>query len=190
MNRRHTAKDYLAWIEKIRKARPDIALSSDFIVGFPGETDKDFKATIDLVKEVRYAQAYSFKYSPRPGTPAAEAQQLPEALKAERLSKLQALLNAHQQAFNEKTVGRTFEVLFERAGKYRGQIVGKSPYMQAVHVSLGNATGTPYDGAKEGLKTLHTSTVIGRLAGVKITQAGPNSLEGELTTPSKTRTAA
>jgi tRNA-2-methylthio-N6-dimethylallyladenosine synthase len=119
----------------LRAARPDIALSSDFIVGFPGETDKEFEETIRLVESVFYSYAYSFKYSPRPGTPAAsDEHQLPEEIKHERLMRLQALINRQQAAFNQSTVGKTVSVLFEKDGKIDGQIVGKSPYMQSVHV--------------------------------------------------------
>ncbi|MEE8294316.1 MAG: tRNA (N6-isopentenyl adenosine(37)-C2)-methylthiotransferase MiaB [Sphingomonadales bacterium] len=191
MNRRHTVSEYMVWIEKIRKVRPDIALSSDFIVGFPGETDADFSATLELVKEVEYAQAYSFKYSPRPGTPAATSEdQVPEPVKAHRLQELQELLNTHQRAFNNKTVGRGVDVLFERAGKFPGQIVGRSPYMQAVHVSLGDSHEGAYDKAREDISALNTKNYMGRLVKVEITKAGPNSLEGKLVVPSKTRTAA
>jgi len=191
MNRRHRAKDYLVWIEKIRKARPDIALSSDFIVGFPGETDADFQKTLDLVRTVKYAQAYSFKYSPRPGTPAATAEgQVPEALKAERLAELQTLLNAHQLEFNQGTVGETLEVLFEREGKFKDQVVGRSPYLQAVHVSLGQNPKSAYDEGQEGSKALHSKNFIGRMAKVEITKAGPNSLEGKIVSPHTARNAA
>jgi tRNA-2-methylthio-N6-dimethylallyladenosine synthase len=135
MNRKHTADHYMNIIHKLRAARPDIALSSDFIVGFPGETDKEFEETIRLVESVFYSYAYSFKYSPRPGTPAAsDEHQLPEEIKHERLMRLQALINRQQAAFNQSTVGKTVSVLFEKDGKIDGQIVGKSPYMQSVHV--------------------------------------------------------
>jgi tRNA-2-methylthio-N6-dimethylallyladenosine synthase len=162
MNRRHTAADYLDIVERLRKARPDLALSSDFIVGFPGETDADFEATLALVREVGFASSYSFKYSPRPGTPGAERDdQIAEAAKRERLAALQALLEEQRQAFNAASVGRTFDVLFEKPGRHEGQIAGKSPYMQAVHVN----------GAAE---------VIGGVARVAIVAAGPNSLAGRL----------
>jgi len=191
MNRRHTVSDYMVWIEKIRKARPDIALSSDFIVGFPGETDADFAATLRLVRDVEYAQAYSFKYSPRPGTPAAVSkEQVAEDVKAERLKELQDLLNTHQRAFNGKMVGRKVEVLFERPGKFPGQIVGRSPYMQAVHVSLGDNADEAYDKGQEDLSALNSKNYMGRLVNVEITKAGPKSLEGKLVVSSKTRTAA
>jgi tRNA-2-methylthio-N6-dimethylallyladenosine synthase len=162
MNRRHTADDYRRLVARIRAARPDIALSGDFIVGFPGETDADFAATLRLVTEVGYASAYSFKYSQRPGTPAAVAgSQVPEAVKAERLSALQQLLDAQQQAFNHATVGRTLPVLFERAGRHPGQLVGRSPYLQAVHAAADDR-------------------LLGRIAAVTIVEARPNSLAGVL----------
>ncbi len=133
MNRKHDTEFYLDIITRLRKIRPDIALSSDFIVGFPGETDKEFEETLALVNTVKYAQAYSFKYSPRPGTPAAVSEdQLAEEVKKIRLSRLQALLMEHQTQFNEASIGKRFEVLFDRAGKYEGQLLGKSPYMQSV----------------------------------------------------------
>ena len=162
MNRKHTAEEYITIIEKLRAARPDIALSSDFIVGFPGETDADFKATMALAETVGYAQAYSFKYSPRPGTPAAEHEiQVDEADKSKRLALLQGLLNRQQEAFNSWTVGKTVPVLFEKQGKYAGQLVGKSPYLQSVHVQ-------------------DAAHLMGELVEVEITDAGPNSLSGEL----------
>lgn len=166
MNRRHTADDYLRIVERLRKARPDIALSSDFIVGFPGESDADFADTLRMVTEVGYAQAYSFKYSPRPGTPAAaEAQQLPETVKAERLAGLQQLLGEQAVAFNAGCVGRTLPVLLERSGRKPGQLVGRSPYMQAVHLSVPEV-------ARQRL--------IGALLDVEIEAAHPNSLAGRL----------
>ena len=135
MNRRHTADDYLALIERIRAARPDIALSGDFIVGFPGETDEDFEATLDLVRKVRYVAAYSFKYSPRAGTPGAGmADQVPEAVKDARLQTLQALLNEHQADFVGALRGKPVEILIERPGKEPGQVVGRSPWLQPVIV--------------------------------------------------------
>ncbi len=134
MNRRHTRADYLAVIERLRTARPDIAFSSDFIVGFPGETEDDFSDTLHLVGEVGYASAFSFKYSPRPGTPAAEMEQLPEAVKDERLQRLQREIDRHQAAFMARCEGQTFDVLFERTGRHPGQIVGRSPYLQPVQV--------------------------------------------------------
>ncbi len=160
MNRKHRASDYLRIVERLRTARPDIALASDFIVGFPGESERDFERTMALVREVGYAQAYSFKYSARPGTPAAaDPLQVPEAAKSERLACLQDLLNGQQQAFNRNCVGKRLPVLFERDGKRHGQLVGRSPYMQAVHAEAGAAR-------------------IGDLAEVEILAAGPNSLSG------------
>ena len=164
MNRKHTAGSYIEVIEKLRAVRPDIALSGDFIVGFPGETEEDFKDTMRLVETVGYAQSYSFKYSPRPGTPAAEKEQVPEEEKVTRLALLQGLLNRQQEAFNRTSDGKIFEILFDREGKQPGQLVGKSPYMQSVHVV--NATEQGYQ--------------IGQLAKVKITEARPHSLAGEL----------
>ena len=162
MNRQHTADDYRRIVERVRTARADIALSSDFIVGFPGESDKDFEATLALVDEVGYAQAFSFKYSRRPGTPASAARrQIPEDVKAARLQALQALLARQQQAFNRACEGRTLAVLFEKPGRKPGQAVGRSPYLQPVHV----------DGAEH---------LIGRVREVKIVEAQPNSLKGAL----------
>ncbi|MGF7159028.1 tRNA-2-methylthio-N6-dimethylallyladenosine synthase [Rhodoligotrophos appendicifer] len=138
MNRRHRAEDYLKIIDRIRMARPDIALSSDFIVGFPGETDADFEATLQLVEAVGYASAFSFKYSPRPGTPAAELdEQVPETLKSERLARLQDYLNAQQRAFHLACIGREMDVLIEKPGRRPGQMAGRSPYLQAVHIEHG-----------------------------------------------------
>jgi len=135
MNRQHTVHDYLTLVETLRQARPDIALSGDFIVGFPGENEADFEATLALVRRVGYAQAYSFKYSPRPGTPAATAAaHVPEEVKTERLARLQALLADQARAFNGAMVGRTVPVLLDRAGKRPGQLAGRSPYLQAVHL--------------------------------------------------------
>ncbi len=166
MNRQHTAEDYLRIVERLRRACPDIALSSDFIVGFPGESDADHAATLRLVTEVGYAQAYSFKYSPRPGTPAAvEEQQLPETVKTERLAGLQQLLGAQAAAFNESCVGRTLPVLFEKPGRRPGQLAGRSPYMQSVHVALPEVA---------------QQRLIGKLMAVEIEAAFPNSLAGRL----------
>ncbi|MCX7323839.1 MAG: tRNA (N6-isopentenyl adenosine(37)-C2)-methylthiotransferase MiaB [Hyphomicrobiales bacterium] len=135
MNRKHSAAGYRDIIAKVRAVRPDIALSSDFIVGFPGETDADFDATMRLIDDVRYATVFSFKYSPRPGTPASgAAEQIPEAVKSERLAILQARVEEHRQAFNAATIGRRVDVLLERAGRHPGQLSGKSPYLQTVQV--------------------------------------------------------
>ena len=136
MNRRHTRADYLRALEKLRAAQPEIAFSSDFIVGFPGESEVDFAATLSLVEEVGFAAAYSFKFSARPGTPAAEMTgEVPEDVQIARLARLQALIDAHQDAFNRRAVGESFDVLFEKPGKYPGQLVGRSPYLQPVHVA-------------------------------------------------------
>jgi len=162
MNRRHTAESYVRLIEKIRAARPDIALSGDFIVGFPGESDKDFQATLALMREVSYASAFSFKYSRRPGTPAsAMPGQVPEPLKEERLAELNQLLDEQQRAFNAAQVGRTLDVLIERPGRHPGQIAGRSPYLQAVHL--------------EGSESL-----IGQIVPVRIEAAAKMSLAGVL----------
>jgi tRNA-2-methylthio-N6-dimethylallyladenosine synthase len=162
MNRAHTAQSYLDLVARIRAARPDIALSGDFIVGFPGETEADFQATLDLIEAVGYASAFSFKYSRRPGTPAAAMSgQVEEDMKSERLARLQALLERQQQAFNRSTVGRTLPVLFERIGRNPGQIVGRSPYLQGVWAH----------GPAE---------LIGQIAEVEIEGSGSNSLSGKL----------
>ncbi len=160
MNRGHTAETYLRLIERIRVARPDIALSGDFIVGFPGETDEDFRATLDLVREVGYASAFTFKYSPRPGTPAAEDEnQVPEAEKTARLHELQALIAAQQKAFNASAVGRTLPVLLEKPGRDAGQLVGRSPYLQSVHLDA-------------------DQSLIGMIVDTHITGVGTNTLSG------------
>jgi tRNA-2-methylthio-N6-dimethylallyladenosine synthase len=165
MNRKHTADDYRAIVAKLRAARPDLALSSDFIVGFPGETDEDFEATMALVRDVQYAMAYSFKYSPRPGTPAADMEnQVDEDVKSERLRILQDELSRQQQAFNAATVGSVQPVLFEKPGRYDGQWVGKSPFMQSVSV----------DGAD------NAGIVAGMVRDVEITHLHSNSLGGRL----------
>jgi tRNA-2-methylthio-N6-dimethylallyladenosine synthase len=162
MNRRHTRADYLAAIARMRAAQPAIAFSSDFIVGFPGETDDDFEETLSLIEAVGFASAFSFKYSPRPGTPAAEmAAQVPEPVKSERLQRLQAALDRHQKAFNAGCVGKTFDVLFEKPGRYPGQMVGRSPYLQPVQV-------------------MAASSVIGSIGRVTINEAIANSLFGEM----------
>ncbi len=166
MNRGHTADDYLRLVDRLREARPDLALSGDFIVGFPGESDAEFEATLDLVRRVGYAQAYSFKYSPRPGTPAALMPgQVPEPVKAERLAELQALLDAQQRAFNEASVGREMTVLLDRRGKRPGQLAGRSPYMQAVHVAL------PEDRLGEVVRVRIARAHANSLAGVPLAEA-------------------
>jgi len=162
MNRQHTADGYRRLAERIRAARPDIALSSDFIVGFPGESDRDFEATLALVRDVNFAGAFSFKYSRRPGTPAAAARkQIPNDVKDARLGALNDLLLAQQEAFKRACAGRTLDVLFEKPGRRAGQAVGRSPYLQAVHV----------DGAAH---------LIGSIRRVAIDAVCPNSLEGSL----------
>jgi tRNA-2-methylthio-N6-dimethylallyladenosine synthase len=161
MNRSHTADSYLRLLDRFRAARPDIALSGDFIVGFPAETEADFKATLRLVDTVGYAQAFSFKYSPRPGTPAATMDgQVPREVMDERLQRLQAALNRDQLAFNEASVGKRCKVLVERRGKHPGQWLGKSPWLQSVHF--------------EG------EAAIGELVEVELAEAGPNSLHARL----------
>ncbi len=162
MNRRHTTADYLSVIAAVRQARPDIAISGDFIVGFPGESDADFAATLSLVREVSYAAAFSFKYSPRPGTPAAAADgQVPDEVKAERLAALQRLLKDQQQTFNRATVGHTVPVLLERKGRHSRQLVGRSPWLQAVHVDAGERH-------------------LGSIMDVTLTEARANSMAGML----------
>jgi tRNA-2-methylthio-N6-dimethylallyladenosine synthase len=133
MNRRHTADDYRRTVQKLREAQPSIAFSSDFIVGYPGESELDFRATLDIAAEIGFAQAYSFKYSPRPGTPASAEKQLPEPIKEERLAALQELLREQQRAFNDAAVGTTIPVLFEKPGRHAGQLVGRSPWFHPVH---------------------------------------------------------
>jgi len=136
MNRRHTARDFRVIVERLRSARPDLALSTDLIVGHPGESEEDFQATLDFVEEIRFAQAFSFKYSPRPGTRAASASgQVPEEAKSKRLAALQQLLAKQQREFNEASVGRVLPVLLEKPGRHTGQLVGRSPYLQSVHVN-------------------------------------------------------
>ncbi|NJO38795.1 MAG: radical SAM protein, partial [Rhizobiales bacterium] len=140
MNRQHDADSYLRLVDRLREARPDLALSSDFIVGFPGESDQDFEATMTLVERVGFAQAFSFKYSPRPGTPASgQRKQVKDEVKSERLARLQALLSRQADDFNRRTVGRSLPVLLERPGRHPGQLAGKSPYLQAVHVEAAGA---------------------------------------------------
>ena len=160
MNRGHAAGDYRRIAERLRADRPDLALSTDIIVGFPGETDDDFEATLALVREIGFAGAFSFKYSPRPGTPAALAEhQVAEAIKDDRLQRLQALLRTQQDAFNRSMIGRVLPVLFERTGRHDGQIAGRSPYLQAVHVH-------------------GPAAWLGTVRNVEILAVGPNSLTG------------
>jgi tRNA-2-methylthio-N6-dimethylallyladenosine synthase len=162
MNRRHTRADYLDAIARIRAARPGMAFSSDFIVGFPGENEDDFRQTLSLVDDVGYAAAFSFKYSPRPGTPAASMpDQVSEEVMSERLYRLQAAIDRHQARFNAQHVGHTIEVLLEKAGRYAGQIVGRSPYLQPVHV-------------------MASARMIGEIAAVTVTEISAYSLLGTL----------
>jgi tRNA-2-methylthio-N6-dimethylallyladenosine synthase len=160
MNRKHTAAEYIALVTRLRRARPDLALSTDIIVGFPGETEEEFESTLAIVREVGFAQAYSFKYSQRPGTPAATMDgQVDEAAKAERLDRLQTLLESQQAAFYDRLVGRTVPVLFERAGRKPGQLVGRSPYLQLVHADA-------------------SAELLGRIVMTEIVEARANSLAG------------
>ncbi|MEM7547170.1 MAG: tRNA (N6-isopentenyl adenosine(37)-C2)-methylthiotransferase MiaB [Pseudomonadota bacterium] len=161
MNRRHTADAYIRLIGRIRAARPDLALSGDFIVGFPGETDADFEDTMSLVREVGYAQAYSFKYSARPGTPAADLPVVADDVSSDRLHRLQALLTEQQRAFQDSCVGRTLPVLIEKPGRMPGQMVGRSPYLQPVHMQS-------------------SPDMVGRIVNAEIISAGPNSLAGQV----------
>ena len=160
MNRSHDRDSYLRLIDRIRAARPDILISGDFIVGFPEETDEDFRDTMRLIEEVRYGQAFSFKYSTRPGTPAAERAQVEEAVKTARLAELQALITDQQRAVQDSMVGQEVGVLIERAGRLPGQMVGKSDHLHAVH--------------------MQTDLAPGSLARVRIVESGPNSLAGEV----------
>ncbi len=162
MNRRHTSADYLRVIERLRNARADLAFTSDFIVGFPGETEDDFRDTLRIVDEVGFVGAFSFKYSPRPGTPAATREdQVAEGVKNERLACLQELIDRHQSAFNRTCTGKRFDVLFEKPGRRPGQVVGRTPYLQSVQV-------------------MAPSSLIGDIAGIRITGLGSNSLFGAL----------
>jgi tRNA-2-methylthio-N6-dimethylallyladenosine synthase len=162
MNRKHTAADYITIIEKLRAARPDMAFSSDFIVGFPGETEADFEDTLKLVETVNFASSYVFAYSPRPGTPAAEkAEQVAEEVKAERMQRLMRLISTQQLRFNRRMVGTTQPVLIERPGRKDGQVIGKTPFMQSV--VLENAVDR-----------------MGQLVDVAITEAYEFSLKGEV----------
>ncbi|CAN0515968.1 unnamed protein product [Ectocarpus sp. 12 AP-2014] len=162
MNRKHTREEYFTIIDKLRVARPDIVMSSDFIIGFPGETDEDFADTLDLVKKVGYGQCFSFKYSPRPGTPAASMKQVPEAVKVERLAILQKELSQQQLELNKSSIGKVLPVLFKKDGKYDGHIVGKTPYMQSAYVE--NAD----------------KNLIGKIVNVKINKGLAISVSGEV----------
>jgi tRNA-2-methylthio-N6-dimethylallyladenosine synthase len=161
MNRKHTAEAYLRLVDRIRAARPDILLTSDFIVGFPGETDADFDATLSLIEAVGFGGAFSFKYSERPGTPAAERPQVAEEIMDDRLQRLQAVLTRQQRAAQDAMVGREVGVLFEKPGRMAGQMTGKSDYLHAVHVTGGDVAR-------------------GDLRRVRIVESGPNSLAGVL----------
>ena len=161
MNRRHSARQYIDLIKHIRGRRPDIVISGDFIVAFPGETEEDFQATMQLVEEVSFGRSYSFKYSPRPGTPAAERPQIDGQVASERLHRLQTLLKSQQHACQRRFVGKTVKVLFERKGRFPGQLVGKSQYLHAVHAHA------PPD-------------LVGRIRKVLIVRSDANSLAGEL----------
>jgi tRNA-2-methylthio-N6-dimethylallyladenosine synthase len=161
MNRKHTAQDYLDLIARIRDARPDLLLSGDFIVGFPGETDEDFAQTMDLVRKVNYGQAYSFKYSARPGTPAAERADVAPEIADARLQELQALLTEQQRAAQDGMVGREMPVLFEKHGRQEGQLIGKSGYLHSVHA-------------------IAPAELIGQVAMVRIIKSATNSLTGAL----------
>jgi tRNA-2-methylthio-N6-dimethylallyladenosine synthase len=162
MNRRHTRADYIEIVDRLRDARPDLALTSDFIVGFPGETEEDFAATLSLLGEVGYAGAFSFKYSPRPGTPgAAMNDQVAEEAKSDRLARLQDAIDQNQAAFNRRCIGRTLDVLFERGGRHPGQLVGRSPYLQSVQAEA-------------------PASLVGEIAAVAITEIASNSLFGML----------
>jgi tRNA-2-methylthio-N6-dimethylallyladenosine synthase len=162
MNRRHTRADYVEVVSRLLEARPDMALTSDFIVGFPGETEDDFAATLSLVSEIGYSGAFSFKYSPRPGTPGADMDdQVEEGTKSDRLHRLQQAIDRDQAIFNRRCVGRTLSVLFERPGRYNGQIVGRSPYLQPVQIEA-------------------PPLLIGAIAAVTITEVASNSLFGAL----------
>jgi tRNA-2-methylthio-N6-dimethylallyladenosine synthase len=161
MNRSHSVETYLRLLERMRAARPDIALSGDFIVGFPGETEADFEATLSIVDEVRYASAYSFKYSARPGTPAASMEdQIPRVLMEERLQRLLDRINTHRMAFNQSKVGASTQILIERKGRHGSQMIGKSPWLQSVHVESDARPGDLID--------------------VALVAAGPNSMTGAL----------
>ncbi len=169
MNRGHGREAYFRIVERLRAVRPDLALSSDFIVGFPGETDQDFEDTLDLIRKVNFAQAYSFKYSERPGTPAAEHKdQVPESVKSERLQRLQTLLNEQQLAFNEAMAGRVVPVLFDRRGKKPGQLVGRSPWLQATHIDL---------------DPVRADALFGAVSDVRVARGAPNGLVGSLADP-------
>jgi tRNA-2-methylthio-N6-dimethylallyladenosine synthase len=165
MNRKHTAADYFRLVDRIRAARPDIALSTDIIVGFPGETEEEFEETLELVRRIEFAQAFSFKFSARPGTPAASLPgQIDDEVKSARLLRLQELLDAGQARFYGASVGRILPVLFDKRGTRAGQLVGRSPYLQLVHAPA-------------------PDNLLGRIVPVEIAAAGPNSLSGVISAP-------
>ena len=165
MNRRHTVAEYLGIVDRARRARPDIAFSSDFIVGFPGETDAEFEATMALVRKVGFASSFAFKYSTRPGTPAADAaDQIAAEVMDERLARLQALLDSQRKSFNAATVGRRFGVIFDKPGRYPGQLIGRSPYMQGIYAEA-------------------SADCVGRMTEVEVLEAGPNALRARLAAP-------
>ena len=161
MNRSHNAESYLSLISKIREARPDILISGDFIVGFPEETDKDFDDTLSLINDIEYGQAFSFKYSTRPGTPAAERDQVAEEVKTARLYELQELIKKQQKSIQDKMIDRKVQVLFERRGRFENQLVGKSEYLHAVNVT-------------------DPTISVGELKQVHITKSNANSLSGSI----------
>ena len=163
MNRKYTSQQYIEILHQLQENRPDIVFSSDFIVGFPGESDEDFEQTINLVKKIKYGQCYSFKYSTRPGTPAALKAQIPENIKSERLTILQKELMKQQKELNESHIGSSMKILFEKNGKFENQIMGKSPYMQSVYLQIQDL-----------------SRLQGELRDVRIISASQNSLQGEL----------
>ena len=161
MNRRHSVEHYLRILSRVRESRPDVAISGDFIVGFPGETEADFQATLELCEDVKYAQAYSFKYSSRPGTPAAKLKEIGEDTKSERLSRLQSLLMQHQKQFQQNMIGRRYSVLIEKEGKEQGQVVGRSPYLQPVFLQ-------------------GSLDLLGKIIPVEMKSYRTNSLEGKM----------
>ena len=161
MNRRHTVAHYLGVLERVRERRPDIAISGDFIVGFPGESDTDFQETIELVERVGYAQAYSFKYSSRPGTPASDLEEVEESIKSKRLLELQAVLGEQQKKFQRKMIGNEYPVLIEKQGREAGQVVGRSPYLQPVFIN-------------------GSTDLVGEIVSVRMKSYRTNSLEGEI----------
>ena len=161
MNRKHTIKDYMHYIDRLKQVRPDMGFSSDFIIGYPGESDQDFRDTLKIIEQIEFAQCYSFTYSPRPGTPAAMEPQLDENLKSERLAEAQALIASYQTKYNNSFLGKNLQVLLEKTGKHQNQLVGKSQYMQSVHLKA-------------------PGELIGQIVTVKIDKIMSNSLTGSL----------